>query len=102
MSGGAGYVLSKEALRLFAEQAYPNRTICRQSNGGSEDKEMGICLQNVGVVAGDSRDELKHGTFFPSSIHRHLMPRDKSYWYWRYVFYNTEEVSKHLMYEFCS
>ncbi|TMW52327.1 hypothetical protein DOY81_002584 [Sarcophaga bullata] len=71
MSGGAGYVLSKEALRLFGEKAYPNRTICRQTNGGSEDKELGICLQNVGVVAGDSRDDLKHGTFFPSSLHRH-------------------------------
>ncbi|KAI8119306.1 Glycoprotein-N-acetylgalactosamine 3-beta-galactosyltransferase 1 [Lucilia cuprina] len=91
MSGGAGYVLSKEALRLFAEHAYPNRVLCRQTPGGSEDKEMGTCLQNVGVVAGDSRDELKRGRFFPTSLYSHIIPKPKSSWYWRYIFYATED-----------
>lgn len=93
MSGGAGYVLSKTALRLFVERAYPNRTICRQTRGGSEDKEMGVCLQNVGVVAGDSRDDQKRGRFFPTSLYSHIIPKPKTSWYWRYIFYATEDVS---------
>ncbi|XP_055923159.1 glycoprotein-N-acetylgalactosamine 3-beta-galactosyltransferase 1-like [Eupeodes corollae] len=91
MSGGAGYVLSREALRRFVELAYPNKTICRQNHGGSEDMEMGYCLQNVGVVAGDSRDEDKRGRFFPSGPQSHIIARDKSHWYWRYIFYATDD-----------
>lgn len=40
---GAGYVLSKKALRKFAENLMPNETICN-AGSGSEDKEMGRCL----------------------------------------------------------
>lgn len=41
MSGGAGYVLSKEALRRFVKQAVPDKEKCSGGISGAEDLEMG-------------------------------------------------------------
>ena len=57
MSGGAGYVLSKEALRRFVTKGLQDKTgiTCRTDDGGAEDVEMGKCMEGLGVKAGDSR-----------------------------------------------
>ncbi|XP_017856635.1 PREDICTED: glycoprotein-N-acetylgalactosamine 3-beta-galactosyltransferase 1-like [Drosophila arizonae] len=65
MSGGAGYVLSREAVRRFVVEALPNPKLCKQDNNGAEDVEIGKCLENVKVLAGDSRDANGRGRFFP-------------------------------------
>ncbi|XP_065206591.1 glycoprotein-N-acetylgalactosamine 3-beta-galactosyltransferase 1-like isoform X1 [Planococcus citri] len=92
MSGGAGYVLSREAVRRFVVNAL-NESGCRQDNGGAEDVEMGNCLEMAGVEAGDSRDHLGRGRFFPFVPQHHLIPghTDKSFWYWQYIYYPAEE-----------
>ncbi|XP_037960758.1 glycoprotein-N-acetylgalactosamine 3-beta-galactosyltransferase 1 [Teleopsis dalmanni] len=93
MSGGAGYVLSKEAVKRFVEKALPNPKLCKSSPSGAEDVEIGKCLENVKVIAGDSRDAHGRGRFFPFVPEHHLIPAhtDKKFWYWNYIYYKTDE-----------
>ncbi|XP_047476338.1 glycoprotein-N-acetylgalactosamine 3-beta-galactosyltransferase 1-like isoform X2 [Penaeus chinensis] len=65
VSRNAGYVLSKSALRKFVKEAMTDRIKCNADLEGSEEIEIGVCLENVGVKAGDSRDSLGRGRFFP-------------------------------------
>ena len=102
MSGGAGYVLSKMALKRFVTQGLHNAGICRSDPGGAEDLEMGRCMQNVGVRAGDSRDKLGRETFHPFVPAHHLIPGaiPKDMWYWEWNYYPAKEV-KHVFHFLC-
>ncbi|XP_067832834.1 glycoprotein-N-acetylgalactosamine 3-beta-galactosyltransferase 1-like isoform X2 [Heptranchias perlo] len=86
MSGGAGYVLSKEALKRFIEGFKAN--ICSHTSS-VEDLALGQCMAKVGVEAGDSRDTMGRETFHPFIPEYHLIPRilPKSFWYWSYCYY---------------
>ena len=95
MSGGAGYVLSKEALRRFVKQGVTDKTgvICKQAGGGAEDVELGKCMENLGVKIADSRDALGRGRFFPFVPEQHLTNKyDATFWYWKYIYYPQGEV----------
>ncbi|XP_069184338.1 glycoprotein-N-acetylgalactosamine 3-beta-galactosyltransferase 1-like [Procambarus clarkii] len=89
MSGGAGYVLSREAVKKFVEEALPNRTICFQGDTGGEDVMMGACLQNVGVMAGDSRDSSGRGRFFHISFTNYLF-NELPGWYTSVIYYKPD------------
>ncbi|XP_066959955.1 glycoprotein-N-acetylgalactosamine 3-beta-galactosyltransferase 1-like isoform X4 [Macrobrachium rosenbergii] len=89
MSGGGGYVLSREAVRKFIEDALPNKLKCKEDDTGAEDAEMGKCLDNIGVLAGDSRDSLGRGRFFPFTPATHLMGGVPD-WYLDYVYYKPD------------
>ncbi|XP_045518152.1 glycoprotein-N-acetylgalactosamine 3-beta-galactosyltransferase 1-like isoform X4 [Pieris brassicae] len=92
MSGGAGYVLSSAALERFVNKGLPSPHLCKASDHGAEDAEMGICLEHIGVKAMDSRDALHRGRFFPFVPKDHLFPNhDKGFWYWKYIYYPSDE-----------
>lgn len=94
MSGGAGYVLSKTAVEKFL-MALNEGSTCRQDTGGSEDVEIGRCLEKAGVVAEDSRDELGRERFHPFIPEHHLIHGliPKHNWYWTYSYYPPKDVS---------
>ncbi len=55
MSGGAGYVLSKEALKRFVQRGVNDQTglLCRKDGKGAEDVELGKCMENLQVKSFD-------------------------------------------------
>ena len=56
MTGGAGYVLSREAVKQFVS-GMSDASKCRSGDKGSEDVEISRCLQALGVNFIDTRDE---------------------------------------------
>ncbi|OWF40670.1 glycoprotein-N-acetylgalactosamine 3-beta-galactosyltransferase 1-B-like [Mizuhopecten yessoensis] len=69
-SGGAGYVLSKEALRRLIEKGHDPK-VCRQ-DGAGEDAEIGKCMENLGVRTGNSTDALGRSRFHCFDPETHL------------------------------
>lgn len=86
MSGGAGYVLSKEALRRFFKGfetgACTNFSI-------NEDVTLGKCMERMVVQHGDTRDVLGRQTFHSYPPEKHVIrqpPRSRP-WYTLYDLY---------------
>ncbi|KAL5012402.1 hypothetical protein ScPMuIL_010953 [Solemya velum] len=89
MSGGAGYVMSREALTRIVEKGFHNKSYCPDVELGLEDVYIGKCMENLGVLAGDSRDEESRERFHPLLPELVLVPgliRNTS-WFWFYNFY---------------
>lgn len=68
-----------------------NSSICRSNSEGSEDLEMGKCLQHH-ALAIDGRDSLHQQRFFPIGAERHMKTLvDKSFWYEKYQWFNVTQ-----------
>ncbi|XP_078676087.1 glycoprotein-N-acetylgalactosamine 3-beta-galactosyltransferase 1-like isoform X1 [Branchiostoma floridae x Branchiostoma belcheri] len=100
MSGGAGYVLSKEALRRLVTQGMDDPRKCRLHSKAPEDLEIGRCLEKAGVTAGDSRDEEGRQTFHCLSLQDHVLGNLPE-WLHRYSTYPVQSgpdcCSKHTI-----
>lgn len=96
MSGGAGYVLSKEAVVRFVtvglHKEYPR---CRTTDGGAEDMELGRCLERVSVRPVDSRDAHGLQRFHPFQPLHHIVPNllPPDLWLYKYDMYPLKAVS---------
>ncbi len=95
MSGGGGYAISKAGVKQLVEIAYKDDRLCNPAikPGGAEDIILGQCLQNVGVIAGDSRDSLGRDRFHPVCPFKQLNPDSKiPWWITEYAFYENAQV----------
>ncbi|XP_022228341.2 glycoprotein-N-acetylgalactosamine 3-beta-galactosyltransferase 1 isoform X2 [Drosophila obscura] len=73
MFDGSGIVLSAASLKRFVLEALINENLCSSQNRGREAaEELGRCLSNVNVIAGDSRDEWRKHRFLPFEVDIHL------------------------------
>uniref|UniRef100_A0A674E5R1 Glycoprotein-N-acetylgalactosamine 3-beta-galactosyltransferase 1 n=1 Tax=Salmo trutta TaxID=8032 RepID=A0A674E5R1_SALTR len=90
MSGGAGYVLSKEAVRRFIKGFDTGK--CSHFSI-IEDMALGKCMETMGVEPGDSRDVKGRQTFHPYPPHMYLIkvPPRKRPWYLLYDHYKPRE-----------
>lgn len=91
MSGGAGYVLSKEALRRFVKGFDTGE--CNHFSS-IEDMALGKCMETIKVEPADSRDVKGRQTFHPYPPDHYLIrqpPRPRP-WYLIYEYYTPIEV----------
>ncbi|XP_060085329.1 glycoprotein-N-acetylgalactosamine 3-beta-galactosyltransferase 1-like [Ylistrum balloti] len=70
MSGGAGYVINRQALRQVVEQGFQQNG-CLE-DGGDEDVEIGRCLQSSSVQVFSSLDKFDRETFHTDKPWQHI------------------------------
>lgn len=99
-SGGSGYVMSKETLRIFVEKVLTNPDFYNNPDSNCniatdkrvEDYDITACLDHYNVYAGDARDLLKRDRFFPFWPEAHLFGEYNPYhWYWQRKYYWNDE-----------
>ncbi|MBN3296527.1 C1GTB galactosyltransferase, partial [Amia calva] len=85
MSGGAGYVLNREALKRYVQGLRDGS--CPPLTE-FEDLEVGICMDNLGIPARDTRDRLQRETFHPLAPDFIIPPwLNSPSWYKEYSYY---------------
>ncbi|CAJ0575290.1 unnamed protein product, partial [Mesorhabditis spiculigera] len=74
-SGGAGYILSRAAVKKFIE-IMPKASECRQGSYKHEDTEIGECLRNANVTFIDAADPSGRHSMLPINFGHLLSPLD--------------------------
>jgi glycoprotein-N-acetylgalactosamine 3-beta-galactosyltransferase len=57
IQGGAGWLISRESLKLFVETLNQDSNFCVMKRGQLEDQEICNCFRKINILTSDSRDE---------------------------------------------
>lgn len=94
MSGGSGYALSRQSLKLLVEDGIQkNLSACSLEQDEVEDLNIGSCLEKVKVQAGDTRDSKGRPRFivYPPD---HFLQGNEVGWLENYTYYNVKWSGK--------
>jgi glycoprotein-N-acetylgalactosamine 3-beta-galactosyltransferase len=97
-SGGAGYLLSHEALNRIGSALTTDYAFCPQS--GMEDVDVAICLRSLDVYIGNSTDEFGRERFHSLSIADHFYG-DFPDWLLTYAVNSVQKVRSYLIFLYC-
>ncbi|XP_053607983.1 glycoprotein-N-acetylgalactosamine 3-beta-galactosyltransferase 1-like isoform X2 [Plodia interpunctella] len=87
-SGGAGIVLSREAITQFVVKGLHNRVCNTSPSGAADDLDLTICLDKLGIIPMDSRDQYQRGRFHPFIPEHHIdATRNDEFWFWKDIYY---------------
>lgn len=97
MSGGGGYVLSKEAvIRLATSGQHDGGDTCRPRKGSAEDATIGKCLEKLDVKPASSVDIKGRESFHPFNLATHIFGQFPE-WYKDYAKHNIKQVTTLLL-----
>lgn len=87
---GAGYILSRKALKKFIEVLMHNETLCTPAGSYYyEDINIGGCMAHHAIFV-DSRDELHRKRFFPVGAEENMkFGYDWNWWYHSTTYYRS-------------
>ncbi|CAL1529875.1 unnamed protein product [Lymnaea stagnalis] len=89
MSGGAGYLLSRESLRRLVVDGLLGRQC--DTFWGIEDLDIGKCLHTVGVKASESLDDLGKERFHPLSLNAYFSAIELPGWAYSYAYHPLQK-----------
>ncbi|XP_065561828.1 glycoprotein-N-acetylgalactosamine 3-beta-galactosyltransferase 1-like isoform X3 [Artemia franciscana] len=95
MTTKPGYIFSKQAVKIFVEEAIKDNTYCYpEINDWADDLQIGKCFEKLQVKLIDTRDENALHRFLPLSPFFHLKPleneEDRKSWWWSAAYYKDE------------
>jgi hypothetical protein len=70
LQGGTGFIISREALRLFVTSMRKDPKFCVMFEGKWEDQEISNCFRKINVYPGETRDESNKERFFMDQFHQ--------------------------------
>ena len=90
MLKGAGYLLSNKAVRLFSDIYLKDPNYCRKTTG-VEDADLQNCLNQIGIVPGDTRDKFGKERFHPLSFQK-MWSLPPTHWTFKHAKHSIKTV----------
>ena len=95
LSGGCGYLMTANTIRLLVEQGFNNercRQVADKLSGDQDDLILSVCLDKLGAVFGDTRDADGRQRFIPFNVEDAFSNSPFAGWVKKSDYYPYQEV----------